>query len=85
MPGAAAPATPAAPATGGTYVVKAGDSLGRIASKHQVSLTALLAVNGMTTSSLILPGQTISLPAGAVLQGSSAPRPLRPRRVARTW
>ena len=78
VPGAAVPATPAAPATGGTYVVKAGDSLGRIASKHQVALTALLSVNGMTAGSLILPGQTISLPVGAVLQGSSAPAPAAP-------
>jgi LysM repeat protein len=73
VPGAGAPATPTAPVTGGTYVVKAGDSLGRIASKHQVSLTALLSVNGMTTSSLILPGQTISLPAGAVVAAPASP------------
>ena len=73
VPGAGAPAAPAAPATGGSYVVKAGDSLGRIASKHQVLLSALLAVNTMTTSSLILPGQTISLPVGAVTQSPAAP------------
>jgi LysM repeat protein len=73
VPGAATPAAPAAPATGGSYLVKSGDSLGRIASKHQVSLTSLLAVNGMTTSSLILPGQTITLPAGAVVQAPAAP------------
>src|SRR5215207_6343630 len=58
--------TPAnAPAAGGSYIVKTGDSLGRIASKHGVSLSALLSVNGMTAKSLILPGQTITLPAGA--------------------
>jgi peptidoglycan DL-endopeptidase LytE len=58
-------ATPAPTAAGGSYTVKTGDSLGRIASKHGVSLAALLSVNGMTVKSLILPGQTITLPAGA--------------------
>jgi LysM repeat protein len=59
--GTPAPAT----ASGLSYTVKAGDSLGRIASKHGVSLTALLSVNAMTVNSLILPGQVIQLPAGA--------------------
>ena len=70
LPAGATPATattpaPSAPAAGGSYTVRAGDSLGRIASRHSVSLAALLQVNGMTATSLILPGQVISLPAGA--------------------
>ena len=44
------------------YVVKAGDSLSRIASKAGVSLDALLAVNGFKRTTVILPGQTIALP-----------------------
>jgi peptidoglycan endopeptidase LytE len=64
-----------APAAGGSYTVKAGDSLGRIASRHGVSLSALLSVNGMTVSSLILPGQKITLPAGATAQPTNTPSP----------
>jgi LysM repeat protein len=62
-------AVPQAPSGGGSaasYTVKAGDSLSVIASRHKVSLAALLAANGMTASSLIMPGMTLSLPAGAV-------------------
>jgi LysM repeat protein len=64
----AAPAAPTAPVTGGTYTVRAGDSLGGIARRHGVALTALLGANGFTAASLILPGQSITLPAGAVVQ-----------------
>ena len=49
-----------------TYTVKAGDSLSAIAARSKVSLSALLAANGMTTSSLITPGMSLALPAGAV-------------------
>ena len=60
---------PQAPSGGGSaasYTVKAGDSLSVIASRHKVSLAALLAANRMTASSLIMPGMTLTLPAGAV-------------------
>lgn len=69
------PATPAAPAaSGATYTVKAGDSLSGIAQRHNVSLNSLLAANGMTVKSLILPGQSLKLPAGAAPAASpSAP------------
>lgn len=50
----------------GTYTVKAGDSLSVIAARYKVSLSALLAANGMTVSSLITPGMALVLPAGAV-------------------
>lgn len=62
----AAPASSDAPAeTLETYTVKSGDSLIAIASKAKVSLDALLKVNGYTKSSVIHPGQIISLPIGA--------------------
>jgi LysM repeat protein len=73
-----APAAPAAPATGGTYTVRAGDSLGRIAQRHGVTLNALLSANGFTTSSLIVPGQAITLPAGAAVQRPAAETPAAP-------
>jgi LysM repeat protein len=60
------PQAPSGGGSAGTYTVKAGDSLSMIASRHKVSLAALLAANGMTASSLIMPGMTLTLPAGAV-------------------
>lgn len=51
------------PAVG--YVVKAGDSLSRIATKAGVSLDALLAANGFERTTVILPGQTIALPGAS--------------------
>ena len=59
-------------AIGGSYVVKAGDSLSRIASKAGVSLNDLLSVNGFQRSTVILPGQTIALPSGVSAQSTAA-------------
>ena len=74
-PPAATPApTPAAPAPAAakTYVVKAGDTLSRIASSNGVSLSALLAANGMNLQTIIYPGQVITL-AGTVTAPPAAP------------
>lgn len=54
-------------AAAGTYTVQAGDTLGRIAAAHGVSLQALFTANGLGYSSVIHPGQSI------VLGGSAAP------------
>lgn len=56
---------------GGTYTVKAGDYLEGIAHRHGVSLNSLLKANGLTSSSLILPGDTLKIP-GSSSTGSSA-------------
>src|SRR5262245_50996984 len=56
---------------GGTYTVKAGDSLSAIASRHHVRLGALLSANDMTINSLITPGMTLKLPDGAVAPAAS--------------
>lgn len=72
--GATAPtaivSTPAAAAStsstsGSTYTIVAGDTLSGIASRAGVTLKALLDLNGLTVTSLILPGRTLQLPAGA--------------------
>ena len=60
-------------ATGRSYVVKAGDSLGRIAANHGVSLASLLEANGFEKTSVIVPGQSISLPDAAVMPQSAPP------------
>ncbi len=55
------------PATAGfTYTVKNGDFLAGIASKYKITLNDLLAVNKLKKTSLIVPGVTLAMPAGAV-------------------
>jgi soluble lytic murein transglycosylase-like protein len=51
------------------HIVKSGDTLGRIASQHRVSLNTILAVNRMTLRTIIYPGQRI------LLSGTAAARP----------
>ena len=46
-----------------TYKVQKGDSLAKIAKKHNVSLNKLLEVNSMNRSSIIRIGQEIAIPA----------------------
>lgn len=60
-----APATP-----GPSYTIVPGDTLSGIAQRAGVSFSALLEVNGMTATSLIMPGQDIRLPAGATAPSS---------------
>ncbi len=55
----------------GTYTIVAGDSLSRIASKHGVTLAALLTANDLQISSLILPGQRLTIPGGGSSSGST--------------
>ena len=70
----------AAPATGGssdvttdatTTTVRAGDSLVGIAHRFGVRLSTLLRANSMTLTSVIHPGDTIVVPAGASIPAST--------------
>lgn len=57
----------------GTYRIRKGDALERIARHHGVSLSALLSANGLTRTSIIHPGQTLTIPgAGSGASGSSS-------------
>jgi LysM repeat protein len=68
-------ATQPAPApAAGSYTVKAGDTLGAIASRNGVSLSALLTANRMTTATVIYPGQKLVLP-GKSTTPAPAPAP----------
>jgi LysM repeat protein len=62
-----APTVPEASMTGG-YTVVGGDTISAIAQKHGISVDALFAANGLGWSSIIYPGQTLTIPgaAGAV-------------------
>jgi LysM repeat protein len=63
-----APAAAAGPAVSSlTYTIQNGDFLAGIASKYKVKLTDLLAVNQLRPNSVILPGATLAMPAGAIV------------------
>jgi len=47
-----------------SYLVKAGDTLYRIALKHGVSVAEILAVNGLGGGGAIKPGDRLKIPAG---------------------
>ncbi|WP_052274446.1 lytic transglycosylase domain-containing protein [Arthrobacter sp. L77] len=72
-----APAAPAAPTAGSTYVVKPGDTLGAIASRHGVSLQSVLTANKLSMTSIIYPGQKLSL-GGKAPAPAPAPAPTKP-------
>ena len=45
-----------------TYAVRRGDTVGKIAKAHRVSLNAVLRANGLSKSSTIYPGQVLVIP-----------------------
>jgi membrane-bound lytic murein transglycosylase D len=51
--------------TGGSYRVRSGDTLGRIAKRHGVSERALADANGIRDKSLVKVGQLLRIPGGA--------------------
>jgi len=74
-PSAPAKSTPTTPASGGgsVYVVKSGDTLSAIATRHGVGLSEIFKWNGLGMSSVIYPGQKVKVGGG-----SSAPAPSAP-------
>lgn len=67
-------ATPAATRPAGTaaYAVRAGDTLSGIATKHSVTLAALLKTNRLSAASVIYPGQRLKVPAKPAKSAASA-------------
>ena len=55
------------------HTVTAGESLSAIAGAYGVPLAVILSANGLSTSSLIYPGQVVVIPAGS--QWESLPPP----------
>jgi membrane-bound lytic murein transglycosylase D len=45
-----------------TYAVRRGDTIGKIAKTHRVSLNAVLRANGLSSRSTIYPGQVLVIP-----------------------
>jgi LysM repeat protein len=49
------------------YTIKSGDTVGAIASRFGVATQTLLSANGLGWSSIIYPGQTITIPGASVI------------------
>jgi N-acetylmuramoyl-L-alanine amidase len=62
---------------GGSYLVRKGDSLGKIASRHEVTVAALRGANGLR-SDVVRLGQKLIIPSA----GRSAPSPASVNRVS---
>jgi len=73
-PGAAAAVADAAPADGGVYVVKSGDTLTKIARAHGTSFKKIMALNELRTTS-IHAGQKLKLPAAKAVVSEPAAAP----------
>ena len=64
------------------YTVVKNDAWSTIASRAKVSMKSLLAANGATINTLLLPGKTICLPVGAVAPAppaTTAPATTQPK------
>lgn len=77
-PGTSAPSnpttsTPSTPPSGGTYTVRAGDSLSVIAARNGTTVAALVSANSLTSANRIYVGQRLTLPGGSSGAGAAAP------------
>ena len=80
-PGTALGGTQGWTAVGGTPVVlQQGESLNTLSSRYGVPVSALLAVNGLSSVNQAQPGQQIMIPAYSAVQGAGSTT--APRRVA---
>ena len=61
------PPTTTPPTSATSYVVKSGDTLSAIAKKYGVTLTALISGNNIQLTSIIRPGQKLTIPGGTTV------------------
>jgi len=77
---AAEPTTPVvstpAPVINTSYLIKSGDTISSIAKKFNVSIQAILSANGLSWSSIIYSGRTLTIPGVNVVQDGSGVTPL---------
>lgn len=79
-PAAPKPSTPkpSTSSAGGSYTIKAGDTLGAIAAKHGISLSALLSANKLSATTIIYPGKKLTIPGGTKATPEQKPADLVP-------
>jgi len=65
-------ATTTAPATGAPYTVRTGDTVSAIASRHDTTVAAIVAANGLNARALIRIGQVLTIPGAAAASTSAA-------------
>ena len=95
LPGSGSPAGASAPArpsstsssssSGGTYTVRAGDTLSGIAARHGVSVSALAQASGVSTQAFIHPGQKLRLPGAGSSASSRSATPSRTTPLTRPY
>lgn len=72
------PAAPKPPTTGpstGTYIVRAGDTLGSIAARHGTTVANLMKLNGITNPDRIWVGQRLRVSGSGGSSGGTTPKP----------
>ncbi|WNG21544.1 LysM peptidoglycan-binding domain-containing protein [Cystobacter fuscus] len=74
IPGKGGASAPSAPASGGSYTVRSGDTLSGIAQRYGTTVSALAQANGISNPNLIQVGQKLRVPAGDHYQ----PAPSKP-------
>jgi N-acetylmuramoyl-L-alanine amidase len=67
--------------SGGSYVVRRGDTLGAIAARSGTSVAAISALNGIADPARIIAGRRIRIPSGGAVPATSAPAAGRTYRV----
>lgn len=70
-----APAASTSRSSGGTYVVRAGDSFEKIARRNACSVAQLAKANGLKPTAIIHPGQKLTLPGSAAPSSVAAAAP----------
>ncbi|HYI31905.1 MAG TPA: LysM peptidoglycan-binding domain-containing protein [Glaciibacter sp.] len=63
VPAAIAPVAPAARSAGTTHTIESGDTISGVAAAAGISVQALLDANGLGWSSIIYPGQVLTVPS----------------------
>lgn len=66
-------AWPCQQAWAGSYVVRKGDTLTKIAQRHDLAVTALAEANRMSLKDVIRPGQTLTIPDARPPTGQTKP------------
>lgn len=65
-------------AAGSTYTIQSGDTLGKIARRAGVSVSALAAANNMSIQKTLRVGQTLTVPGGSAVAASTSEETKKP-------